>query len=303
MLLVSGGTGFLGSAAVRELLARGEKVAVLGRDASRIRRKFGESVEAREADVTRPGESLEVAMRGVDIAIDCVQFPNYPIENKARGWTFEEVDLKGAINQVDAAKKAGVRRYVYISGVGAAPEAREHWFRYKWQAERHLRESGLEWVVIRPTWVYGPNDDSLNRILRFGDFLPVIPTFGNGKQAMQPIFISDVARVIADAALKPEATNKLFELGGPERMTMNEVFKTALEIQGRKRPILHQPVFAGKALGTIASALPIANRMLSADAVDFIVTSAVADNREVEAVLKPRLTPLREGLSSYLSKR
>ena len=303
MILVSGGTGFLGSAIVRELLGRGEPVAVLGRDASRIRRQFGDSVEAREADVTRPGGVLDAAMRGIDVAVDCVQFPNYPIENKAKGWTFEEVDLKGAINQVDAGRKAGVRRYVYLSGVGASPDAEQHWFRYKWQAERHLRESGLEWVVIRPTWVYGPNDNSLNRILRFGDFMPVIPTFGSGKQPMQPVFVDDVAGVAADAALKPEAANKLFELGGPEVMTMDDVYKTALEVQGRKRPILHQPVFAGKAMGTIASALPVAKRMLSADAIDFIVNPAVADNREVEAVLKPKRTPLREGLATYLGKK
>jgi NADH dehydrogenase len=303
MLLVSGGTGFIGSAIVRELLARGEVVGVLGRDSSKVRRLYGDSVEAREADVTRPGEALEEAMRGVAVAIDCVQFPNYPIEDKSRGWTFEAVDLKGAINQVDAAVRAGVRRYVYLSGVGAAPDAKEHWFRFKWQAEQHLRESGLEWVVVRPTWVYGPNDDSLNRIIGFADYLPFVPTFGGGKQPMQPVFIDDVARVVSDAALRPEAANRLFELGGPEVMTMDDVYRTALAVQGRKRPILHQPVFVGKALGSVASRLPIAKRMLSADAVDFIVNPAVADNREVEAVLAPRLTPLREALESYMRDR
>jgi NADH dehydrogenase len=302
MLLVSGGTGFIGSAIVKELVARGEVAGVLGRDASKIRRLYGDSVEAREADVTHPDQILEEAMRGAAVVIDCVQFPNYPIEDKSRGWTFEEVDLKGAINQVDAALKAGVRRYVYLSGVGSAPDAKEHWFRFKWQAEQHLRESGLEWVIVRPTWVYGPDDDSLNRIIGFADYLPFVPTFGRGKQPMQPIFIDDLARVVADAALKPEAANKLFELGGPEVMTMDDVYRTALAVQGRKRPILHQPVFFGKALGAVASKLPVAKRMLSADAVDFIVNPAVADNREVEAVLAPKLTPLREGLETYMRK-
>ncbi|HXH20614.1 MAG TPA: NAD(P)H-binding protein [Dehalococcoidia bacterium] len=300
MLLVSGGTGFIGSAIVRELLGRGERVAVLGRDASRIRRLFGESVEAREADVTRAGQDLDAAMQGVDVVINSVQFPNSPIENKARGWTFENVDLNGTRNQVDSAKKAGVRRFVYISGAGAAADAAQHWFRLKWQAEEYVKASGLEWVIIRPTWVYGPDDNSLNRILRFASFLPFIPTFGSGKQAMQPVFIDDVARVTADAALKPEAANHLFELGGPEVMTMDDVFRTALEVMGRRRPILHQPVVVGKLLGKAASLLP--NKPLSADAVDFIVQPAVADNRELEAVLAPKLTPLREGLASYLGK-
>jgi len=303
MLLVAGGTGFLGSAIVRELLGRGETVAVLGRDAARSHRLFGDSAEAREADVTSPGGALDAAMRGVDVVINSVQFPNFPIENKGKGWTFEKVDLEGTRNQVDAAKKAGVRRFVYISGVGAAPNAKNHWFRFKWQAEEYLKSSGLEWVIVRPSWVYGPGDQALNRILGFGRFLPVIPTFGSGKQPMQPVFIDDLARVVADAATKPEAANKLFELGGPEVMTMDDVYRTALQVQGKKRPILHQPVFAGKALGILASALPMAKKPLSADAIEFIINPAVADNREVEAVLKPKLTRLRDGLATYLARK
>jgi uncharacterized protein YbjT (DUF2867 family) len=303
MLLVSGGTGFLGSAIVKELLSRGEGVAVLSREAGRARRRFADTVEAREADVRSPGEALDRAMAGVDVVINCVQFPNSPIENPAKGWTFEAVDLEGTKHQVDAARSAGVRRFVYLSGVGAAPDAPQHWFRHKWQAEEYLRQSGIDWVVVRPTWVYGPDDNSLNRILGFGSFLPVIPTFGDGKQAMQPVFVEDVARVVADAALKPEAGGHVFELGGPEVMTMDDVFRTALEVQGRRRPILHQPIFAGKAIGSLASMLPLARKPLSADSVEFITQPAVADNSEVEAVLHPKLTPLREGLATYLGKK
>jgi len=297
MILVAGGTGFVGSAVVRELRQRGEVVAVLGRDARRIRDRFGADVEAREADVRQPA-ALAEAVRGADAVVNAVQFPNSPIENKRRGWTFEEVDLNGTRHLVDAARAAGVKRFVYVSGIGAAPEAARHWFRFKWQAEQYVAASGLDWVVVRPTWVYGPNDNSLNRLLRFGRFLPFIPTFGNGKQAMQPVFIDDVARVIADAVLRPEAKNRLFELGGPEVMTMDDVLKTALSVMGKRRPILHQPVFVGKLLGRLASLLP--SPPLTADAVEFIVTPAVADNSLVEEVLKPALTPLREGLSTYL---
>jgi len=297
MILVSGGTGFVGSAIVRELLHRGEKVAVLGRDASRIRALFGGDVEPREGDV-RDSDTLAPAMRGVDVVINAVQFPNAPIENRRKGWTFEEVDLKGTRNQVEAAKTAGVRRFVYVSGVGAAKESDRHWFRYKWEAEKYLQDSGLEWVVLRPTWVYGPGDVSLNRFLGFAKVLPFIPMFGNGEQAMQPVFIDDVGRVCADAALRPEAANKLFELGGPDVMTMNDVLRTALEVMGKRRRLLHQPVAAGKAIGTLAAILP--SPPLSADAVDFITGAATADNTLLNEVLKPRLTPLREGLATYL---
>jgi NADH dehydrogenase len=302
MLLVSGGTGLVGSAVVAELLRRGEKVAVLGRDAARIRERFGDSVEPRAADV-RDAATLTAAMQGVDVVVNAVQLPNSPIENKRKGWTFEEIDFKGTQRQVDAAKQAGVRRFVYVSGAGAAPDAPKHWFRFEWQAEQYVQSSGLEWVIVRPTWVYGPRDHSLNRIIGFGKFLPFIPTFGDGKQAMQPVFIDDVGRVLADCALRPEAANQLFELGGRETMTMDEVFQTALDVMGKKRPILHQPVVVGKAVGSIASLLPISNPPLSADAVDFITQPAVADTSHLKAVLNPQLTPLREALSTYMGKR
>lgn len=297
MILVSGGTGFVGSGIVRELLRRGEKVAVLGRSAKKITEQFGADVEPREGDVRAP-DTLGAAMQGIDVVINAVQFPGSPIENRGKGYTFEEIDLKGTRHQVDAAKAAGVRRFVYVSGVGAAKDAEKHWFRYKWEAEHYLQSSGLEWSIVRPTWVFGPGDVSLNRFLGFGKMLPFIPMFGSGKQDMQPVFIDDVARVTADAALKPEAANNLFELGGPDVMSMNDVVKTALEVQGKKRPLLHQPAFVGKAIGAITSILP--SPPLSPDAIDFITEPAVADNAAVLRVLNAQLTPLRQGLETYL---
>jgi len=298
MILVTGGTGFVGSAIVKELLRRGEPVAVLGRDAAKIREKLGTNVDAREGDVREP-DTLGAAMQGIDTVVNAVQFPGSPIENRRKGYTFEEVDLKGTRNQVDAAKDAGVKRFVYMSGVGASREADKHWFRYKWEAEKYLQDSGLEWVVVRPTWVFGPGDVSLNRFLGFGNMLPFIPMFGSGKQDMQPVFIDDVGRVAADAALKPEAANTLFELGGPDVMSMNDVVKTALDVKGKKRPLLHQPVFVGKTIGAVMSILP--SPPLSADAIDFITEAAVADTTKLHEVLKPQLTSLRDGLATYLS--
>jgi NADH dehydrogenase len=297
MILVSGGTGFVGSSIVEELLRRGERVAVLSRSAEHVRERFGGRAEAREGDVREP-ETLAAAMEEVDVVVNAVQFPGSPIENRRKGYTFEEVDLKGTRNQVDAAKSAGVRRFVYVSGAGASRDAEKHWFRYKWEAEDYLQHSGLEWVILRPTWVYGPKDVSLNRFLGFGKMLPFIPMFGSGEQAMQPVFIDDIGRVGADAATAPDAANTLIEVGGPERMTMNDVVRTALDVQGKKRALLHQPVVIGKLIGSLPNIPPLPP--LTADAIDFITEPAVADNSELERVLHPALTPLRKGLETYL---
>jgi NADH dehydrogenase len=196
MILVSGGTGFVGSAIAAELLKRGESVAVLGRDAAKARNAFAGSVEAREADVTRP-ETLQAATAGIDTVVNAVQFPTSPIEVPRKGWTFEQVDYQGTVNQVDAAKAAGVRRFVYVSGVGAAENAEKHWFRFKWLAEEYLRNSGLEWAILRPTWVFGPRDHALNRLVGFTNFLPFLPLFGDGRQPMKTLFVYYLVRVVS----------------------------------------------------------------------------------------------------------
>lgn len=299
MILVVGGTGFVGSAIVRELASRGAKVAVLTRDPGRAKARFpGLDVDLRAGDVTDP-DSLPRALAGAETIVGCQQFPNSPIENPRKGYTFDRVDAEGTENVLRAARDAGVKRYVYLSGVGAAPSGR-HWFRAKWRAESAVRESGLTYAVIRPTWVYGPDDNSLNRFLRMSRFLPFVPQIGNiGKQRMQPVFIGDVASAAASSA-EGAADNVLFELGGPDVMSMREVVRTALEIAGRRRLILPAPRFLMKGVAAVLQFVP--GRPLTPDAVDFITADAVADNSTIPPALGLRLTPLREGLATYLGK-
>jgi NADH dehydrogenase len=296
MILVAGGTGFVGSAAVRELARRGKRVAVLTRDAEKVARRFpGLTVEARVADV-RDAEALRVAFRGAQTVINCVQFPNSPIENRRRGWTFEQIDYEGTLRQVAAARETGVGRFIYVSGAGAAPDAARHWFVFKWRAEEAARASGIPFVIVRPTWVYGPGDVSLNRFLNMARALPFVPTFGSGKQAMQPLFIDDLARILADAVERGDG--ETVEAGGPERLSMDDVIRAGLRAAGRRRLLLHAPVAIGKLAATFLSVLP--GPPLTPDAIDFITHPAVADNAALERVFAPKLTPLAEGLASYL---
>ena len=119
---------------------------------------------------------------------------------------------------------------------------------------------------------------------------------------MQPVFIDDLGRLLADALGRPEAEGQTFEVGGPERMAMDDVIRTALEVAGLRRPILHQPVALGKLLATFLQLLP--GPPLTPDAIDFITHEAVADNSALESAFGgPKLTPLREGLATYLARR
>lgn len=300
MILVAGGTGFVGGGIVRELARRGEKVAVFTRDAGRARGRFpGLEIEYREGDVRDP-ESLRPAVQGAEVVIGCVQFPNSPMESRRRGYTFEEIDAAGTERLVQASKEAGVKRYIYLSGAGAAPDAKYHWHRAKWRAETAVRESGIPYVIFRPSWLFGPEDVALNRFLGMARFLPFVPIIGDGnRQRLQPVFIDDVGRAVAEALDSPAADNQVFEIGGPEVLSMNEIVRTALEVSGRRRPLLSFPKGLMKLLATFLRVLP--GPPLTPDAVEFVTMDALADPAEVQGKLGITVTPLPDALATYLA--
>ena len=324
VVAVAGGTGFVGGAIARELLARGHRVIVLSHRPSTpggSGRVAGSSAPAgsgsgtgsgatagsgpaafeyRQADVTGP-ESLASALAGVETLAISLAFPNSPIEAPRRGRTFERVDAAGTEALVAAAKMAGVRRLVYMSGAGAAPDAPKHWFRAKWRAEEAVRSSGIAYTIFRPSWIYGPGDRSLNRFLGFSRWLPFIPQIGNGKQLLAPVFVGDVGALVADAIVTPAAHNTTLEVGGPETLTMDEVIRVALRTMKRRRPILHSPVILMKLLTAPLTLLP--SPPMTPGAIDFIVQSAQVDTAPLHEKLPRRLLPLAEALDTYLRTR
>jgi NADH dehydrogenase len=300
LILVAGGTGFVGGAIVRELAARGKPLAVLSRSPESRDRFPGLGVEVRPGDVTQP-ETLASALAGVETVVGCQQFPNSPVEDPGRGYTFEKVDAEGTENIVAAAKQGGATRYVYLSGAGADPNAERHWFRAKARAEAAVQRSGMTYTILRPSWVYGPEDVALNRFLGMSRFLPFVPLIGDaGNQRLQPVFVEDVARAVAASLDNAAANNQVFEIGGPDVLTMKEIVATALEVSGRKRLLIPGPKPMMKAAASVLQFVP--GKPLSPDAVDFITEDALADPAEIESALGLKMTPLREALTTYLAR-
>ena len=295
-VLVAGGTGFIGSRVVDELLARGgHDVVVMTRDPGRARRRAGVTYVA--GDVS-DAASLARATEDIDVVVHAVQFPNHPVENPRRGWTYEKVDGEGTERMVAAATANAVRRFVYLGGAGTRPGRTEPWFVAKLRAERAVRESGMEWVIVRPSWIYGPDDRSMNKFVQFVRLLPIVPVIGTGQEKIQPVSVFDVARVVAAAVDKPEATNQVFELGVREPLTMDEIISTIMRVLGKRKPLLHQPAWLVKIPATVIQYLP--NAPLSPGAVDFITMEASADPTSAERVFGIQLTPLEAGLRAYL---
>jgi uncharacterized protein YbjT (DUF2867 family) len=293
IVAVAGGTGLVGGAIARELAGRGHRVVVLTRRPPSAAGPF----EYRKADATRP-EGLAAALAGVDTLVISVAFRNSPVEAPRRGQTFELVDAAGTERLVAAAAAAGVRRLVYISGAGAAPDAPKHWFRAKWRAEEAIRGSGIVYTILRPSWIYGPGDHSLNRFVGFSRWLPFIPQIGNGQQLLAPVFVDDVAALVADALETPAAENVALDVGGPETLSMDEIIRVALRVLGRRRPILHAPVILMKLMTAPLTLLP--SPPMTPGAIDFIVQSAQVNTVPLSEKLPRRLMPLAEALGTYM---
>ena len=296
---VAGGSGFVGGGIAAELFSRGHRVVVLSRRGESARGPLPDSVEIRNADAAGDNGLVE-ALAGVDALVIALAFKNSPMESPARGQTFMQVDAAGTEHLVAAARRAGVGQILYLSGAGAAADARQQWFRAKWRAEQAVRGSGLAWTILRPTWIYGPRDVSLNRFIGFARQFQVVPMTNAGGQLLAPLFIDDVARLAADCLTDPAAQGQVFEIGGPQTMRLRDIIARALHAAGIRRPIVPGPAPLIRLGAYPLTLLP--SPPLTPDAVDFINQPATVDVAPLLERMPRRLTPLDEGLATYLGR-
>lgn len=296
-IAVAGGTGFVGAEIARELRRRGRHVIVLSSQGEGSRGQLPDDIEIRVADV-RNEDSLVPALAGVDELVISLAFPGLPVEQPKKGFTFMEIDAGGTERLIKAGQQTGVKRVAYISGAGAGHDAERHWFRAKAVAEDAVRASGMAWTILRPTWVYGPGDVSLNRFLGFARVLPFVPMTNFGKQQLAPVFVGDVAKLAADSLEQDAAVEQVFEIGGPEAMSMREVLHRAMAVSGVEKPLLPAPAAIVKIAAWPMRYLP--TPPLSPDAVDFVNQPATVDIGPLLASMPRELTRLDVGLARYL---
>jgi uncharacterized protein YbjT (DUF2867 family) len=296
-IVVTGGTGFIGSNVVERLLESGEdRVAVTTRDPGGDS-PWGPKVEMIQAFAGDP-TSLGRAFARADVVVHAIQFPNHPVEDASKGRTYIEVDGRGTAVAARVARAMGVRRFVYLSGAGAGQGRPESWFQAKDMAEAAIRETGMEHVFVRSSWVYGPGDRSMNRFVTFCRHFPVVPVIGNGRTPVHPIYVKDVARCVADAVRRGDAKDRAFDLGGPDRLTMDEIIRTLQKVLGKRRPLVHQPAGLMKLL--VRPMALMAKPILSPTAIDFILQEVDLDPRPAMAYFGFPFRPLEAGLRDYL---
>jgi uncharacterized protein YbjT (DUF2867 family) len=238
-VLVTGASGFVGNEVVKELLAQGRQVRALVRRGSEKKLQARERVEIAFGDCLDP-EAVALAAAGCDAVIHLVgiirEFPG-------RGITFEQVHVQATRNVVGAAKNAGVRRYLHMSALGARPEPADPYHVTNFRADEYVIHSGLTYTIFRPSVIYGPEDQSINLFARHIRRLAFFPIIGDGAYQLQPAPVWTVARAFALALDRPRTENWIYDLGGPEPLTFNEVIDTIARVLGRKVKKIHQPVW------------------------------------------------------------
>lgn len=304
-IVVAGGTGFLGRRLSRVLMDDGHEVAVMGRDPRKVP-AIPELAGAAGVfgDVTDP-YSLKGALDGYEAVVVAIQFPNYPMEQPGKNLTFDRYDREGTEHLLEEAQRAGVERFLYVSGVNVDPASSQAWYRAKGRAERSIREAGIRHAILRPSWAYGPADKALNKFVSIARLSPVvpIPTRFNGitpiAQRIQPVASDDIALAVSRIFATDDAWGRTIEIGGPAVMTMPEVVRTMLDVMGKKRLLLPMPTALMKLATAPLTLLP--KPPLTPGAVDFAVQDGLADLTGLRSVLGVEPVSLREGLSRYLS--
>jgi uncharacterized protein YbjT (DUF2867 family) len=287
-ILVTGGTGFVGPKIVHALRAADESVRCLVRDPARARQLENWGCELVRGDVTDP-ESLRSAAAGCRRVVHLVAI----IQGKPE--QFEQVMTQGTKNVVAAAKEAGVRRFVLMSALGVNEQTKElvPYYRSKWEMEQTVKDSGLEHVIFRPSFVFGRDGGVLPIFIRQVRWSPVIPVLGPGTQQIQPNWVEDVAAYFASGVHLPEAANRTFELGGPDVVDWNELFARIKRVLGKRRPTMHVPFGLVGAAARVAQILPKAP--ITPDQVKMLQGGDnVVSNNEAQKTFRLPLVPLDE---------
>jgi NADH dehydrogenase len=233
-VLVTGAGGFVGRHVVRELVASGGQVRAMVRDVHGARMLENVDCELVRGDVT-DAASLLAATRGCRAVVHLAAILT------GRPGDFERVMARGARNLVEAAREAGVRRFVLMSAIGAAADTRGSvpYYRAKWAAEQAVQGSGIGHAILRPSFVFGADGGALPRFLRLVRLAPVTPVIGSGRQRIQPVWIDDVVRAVTLALRRED--DLLVEIGGPDVVDWVTLWARLKAALGTRRPAMHVP--------------------------------------------------------------
>ncbi|MCU0477104.1 MAG: complex I NDUFA9 subunit family protein [Anaerolineae bacterium] len=239
-ILVTGANGYLGNLIVKELVKRGKPVRAMVRDEEKTRVRLGalgDKIELVKADVVDRA-SLKAAMQGVSAVIHLVA-----IAIEKGGATYEEVNYQGTVNVVDAANDAGVPRFINMSQNGADSSLPYRFLKSKGRAQEYVRERAKNWTALRPSAIFGPQDEFFNSLARLMKITPLVfPLIGGGKAEFQPVSGFDVAEATVRSLDDDATIGQELALGGPEVLNLGEIEQRIHKVVGGPRLFVPAPV-------------------------------------------------------------
>ena len=297
---VFGGSGFVGRYTVGELARRGYRVRVAVRrpDRALFLKPMGDvgQVTPMAANI-RDDASVAAAVEGADAVINLVG-----VLYEAGPQRFHAVHAEGAGRIAQAAAAAGVERLVHVSAIGAAPDSPAAYARSKAAGEEAVRGAFPAAVVVRPSIVFGIEDDFLNRFAWIARLAPTIPLIGGGDTRFQPVYVGDVASGVARIAGDPGISGRAYEFGGPEVLSFRELMERMLRHIGRRRLLLPVPGVLAMLPAGLMELSPFPP-MLTRDQIRMLASDNVASADApglAELGLEP--TPLDAVAPGYLAR-
>ena len=250
-VLVTGGSGFVGGHVVHALRQADRPVRCLVRARRKAARLEALGCELIEGDMT-DGASLRRALDGIDVVVHLVAI------RQGKPEQFRQIMVGGTRDLLELAKEGGVKRFVHMSALGTSQESKDlvPYYGAKWQQEQDVQGSGIPYVIFRPSFVFGRDGGILPTFRKLAKLAPVTPIIGSGAQRIQPIWADDVAAYFDKAIDLEAATNRTFELGGPDVASWNEFWERLKRTLGMRRPSMHVPVGLMKVNALVTERLP-----------------------------------------------
>jgi uncharacterized protein YbjT (DUF2867 family) len=244
---VFGGTGFVGRRVVRHLRESGTKVRIVSRHPGL---SHDDGIEQIAADA-RDQRSVEAAVAGADSVVNAISLY---VEHGSD--TFHSVHVETAAKIARAARQAGIRRFVHVSGIGANTASPSPYIRSRGEGEAAVQTAFPGAVIVRPAVMFAPDDEFLTAILRLLRSLPAYPIFGDGRTRLQPAYVDDVAAAVAQILRQSRKPYPVYELAGPRVYPYEELLRTIARIAGLRPVLIRMPFALWHALAGVAEMLP-----------------------------------------------
>jgi len=312
-VLVTGATGFVGRGIVRQLLACGKRPVCLVRSPEKLLAQDPEVDPDRLTAIAGALNDRAALRQAADLSQAAIHLAGIIIERRLAGQTFHRIHRLGTVRVIEAVQRAGIKRYVHMSALGARPNAAAVYHQTKWAGEEFVRRSGLDWTIFRPSLIHGPHGEFMRLMKRFMCSVvpPIIPYFGSGQAKLQPVSVKDVAHCFVDALDRPETIEKTIPLGGPTVYSWLEFYNACrANMPGARhwKPLVRYPVSVAKLIATV-SAPPMAVAELAAPSlglfrfdrgqVQMSQEDAVCDQTLAETAFGIRMRAFEDELAIY----